>query len=65
MLRLVVVLLLAFITLEAKQNQTALDYINSIRQDTGLIKFKPNKKLDKAAASHANYLLRQQKNGHY
>jgi len=65
LLRLVVVLLLTFITLDAKQNQIALDYLNSIRQDTGLIKFNPNKKLDKAAASHANYLLRQQKNGHY
>jgi len=65
LLRLIVVLLLTFITLDAKQNQTAFDYLNSIRQDAGLIKFKPNKKLDKAAASHANYLLRQQKNGHY
>ena len=65
MLRLVVVLLLTFGTIEAKENQAALGYLNSIRQDAGLIKFKPNKKLDKAAKSHANYLLRQQKNGHY
>jgi hypothetical protein len=54
-----------FITLDAKENQSALHYLNSIRQDAGLIKFKSNKKLDKAAASHASYLVRQQKNGHY
>ncbi len=52
-------------TLEAKQKQSAFKYLNSIRQDAGLIKFKSNKKLDKAAASHAKYLFRQQKNGHY
>ena len=52
-------------TLNAKQNQSALEYINGIRQDVGLIKFKPNKRLDKAARSHANYLVRQHKNGHY
>jgi len=65
LLRLVVVLLLTFVTLHAKEDQNALSYLNSIRQDAGLIKFKPNKKLAKAAASHANYLVRQQKNGHY
>lgn len=65
MLRLVVVLLLTFVTLDAKEDQSALVYLNSIRQDVGLIKFKPNKKLDKAAKSHANYLVRQQKIGHY
>jgi len=65
LLGLVVVLLLTFVTLHAKEDQNALGYLNSIRQDAGLIKFKPNKKLAKAAASHAKYLVRQQKNGHY
>ncbi len=65
LLRLVVVLLLTFVTLHAKEDQNALGYLNSIRQDAGLIQFKPNKKLAKAAASHAKYLVRQQKNGHY
>ncbi len=51
--------------LDAKEYQSALSYLNGIRQELGLIQFKPNKKLDKAAKSHANYLLRQQKNGHY
>ena len=63
--RFIVALLLLFSTLDAKEHQSALNYLNSIRQDAGLIKFKPNKKLDKAAASHANYLVRQQKIGHY
>ena len=63
--RFIVALLLIFSTLDAKEHQSALNYLNSIRQDAGLIKFKPNKKLDKAAASHANYLVRQQKIGHY
>ena len=61
MLRLVVVLFLVFVALDAKEQQNALKYLNSIRQDTGLIKFKSNPKLDKAAASHATYLVRQQK----
>ena len=65
MLRLVIVFLLTFAALDAKENQSALGYLNSIRQNAGLIQFKSNKKLDNAARSHANYLLRQQKNGHY
>jgi hypothetical protein len=65
LLRLALVLLLIFTTLYAKENQNALDYLNTIRQNAGLIKFKPNKKLGKAARSHAHYLVRQQKNGHY
>ena len=52
-------------SLHAKKTQSALEYLNSHRQNSGLIKFKPNKKLHKAARSHANYLVRQQKNGHY
>jgi len=65
LLRLIIVFLLTFALLDAKENQSALGYLNSIRQNVGLIQFKPNKQLDKAARSHANYLLRQQKNGHY
>ncbi|WP_415405975.1 CAP domain-containing protein [Sulfurovum sp. CS9] len=65
MFRFIIALLLIFSTLDAKEHQSALNYLNSIRQDAGLIKLKPNKKLDKAAASHANYLVRQQKIGHY
>jgi len=63
--RFIVGFLLLFSTLDAKEHQSALEYLNSIRQNAGLIQFKPNKKLDKAAAFHANYLVRQQKIGHY
>jgi hypothetical protein len=51
--------------LHAKKTQGALEYLNAHRQKSGLIKFKPNKKLNRAAKSHADYLVRQQKNGHY
>lgn len=53
------------IPLQAKETQGALNYLNSLRQKSGLIKFKSNKKLNKAAKAHASYLVRQQKNGHY
>ena len=60
-------LFLSFFTalLSANEKEDALSYINSLRQKSGLIKFKANKRLDKAASSHASYLLRQQKHGHY
>ncbi len=57
--------LLCVVSLQAKETQGALEYLNLHREKSGLIKFKPNKKLHKAAKSHANYLVRQQKNGHY
>ena len=57
--------LLCVIPLHAKETQSALEYLNAHRQKSGLIKFKPNKKLNKAAKAHANYLVRQQRNGHY
>ena len=57
--------LLGFSVVHAKGSQDALKYLNEIRQHTGLVKFKSNKKLDRAAKSHANYLVRQQKHGHY
>ncbi len=54
-----------FASLEAKETQNALAYLNEIRQKSGLVSFKPNKQLSKAANAHAKYLVRQQKNGHY
>jgi hypothetical protein len=52
-------------SLDAKETQGALEYLNTMRQKSGLIKFKSNTKLNKAASSHASYLIRQQKHGHY
>ena len=60
-----VLLLLFIVSLDAKKPQAPLDYLNTLRQKSGLIKFKPNKKLNRAAKAHASYLVRQQKNGHY
>jgi len=54
-----------FVTLNAKASENILAYLNAIRQNSGLIAFKPNAKLDKAATAHAKYLLRHQKIGHY
>jgi len=62
---LFIFLLLFTVSLNAQEEQSDLAYINSLRQKSGLIKFKSNKKLNKAAKSHASYLVRQQKNGHY
>jgi len=56
---------LSTLSLHAKEQQDALSYINSLRQKSGLIKFKPNSKLSKAAKSHASYLVRQQRIGHF
>ena len=59
-------LLLFTVSLHAKERQKdALNYLNTQRQKSGLIKFKVNKKLNKASKSHASYLVRQQKHGHY
>ena len=62
---LFIFLLLFSVLLQAKEQQSALSYINSLREKSGLIKFKTNEKLNKAAKSHASYLVRQQKHGHY
>ena len=50
--------------MEAKGESDALHYLNTLRQHSGLIKLKANKKLNHATKAHASYLVRQQKNGH-
>jgi len=57
------VLLLTFVV-ESKGESDALHYLNTLRQHSGLIKLKANKKLNHATKAHASYLVRQQKNGH-
>jgi hypothetical protein len=42
-----------------------LSYLNTLRQNAGLIPLTPNRELAKAAKAHARYLVRQQQNGHY
>jgi hypothetical protein len=53
------------VSLEANSKNKGLDYLNNIREHTGLIKLKMNNTLEKAATSHAKYLIQNQKNGHY
>ncbi|MFT7824670.1 MAG: CAP domain-containing protein [Sulfurimonas sp.] len=50
---------------EASQKNIALEYLNTFRIQSGLIPLRSDRLLDKAAISHAHYLLRQQKIGHY
>ncbi len=64
-LRFYLFLALSLVSLDANSKQDGLAYLNNIREDAGLIKLKPNKALQNAAASHANYLIQHQKNGHY
>ena len=49
----------------AGELQGALHYLNTLRQQSGLIPFKENVQLNRAASNHASYLLRQQNIGHY
>lgn len=64
-LRLTLFTVLLLVSLEANSDKQGLTYLNKIREHTGLIAFKPNKALEKAAASHAKYLVQNQTNGHY
>lgn len=57
--------LLLSVSLGANSHKEGLAYLNSIRQQAGLIKLKSNNALQNAAASHAKYLIRHQSSGHY
>ncbi len=52
-------------TLDANNKSIGLDYLNSIREEVGLLPFRSNEALTRAAISHAKYLTRQQVNSHY
>jgi len=60
-----ILLFFAFVSLEAKERQSALTYLNDIRQKSGLITLRSNAQLSKAANAHSKYLVRHQTNGHY
>ena len=64
-LRLTLFTALLLVSLEANSNKQGLAYLNKIREHSGLIALKSNKALDKAAFSHAKYLVQNQTNGHY
>lgn len=63
-LTLLLVCFFTVTTVEAKQSKS-LQYLNTLRTQVGLIPFKTNKALKRAATAHAKYLTRQQANGHY
>lgn len=65
MLRFIFIFLFTLILLYSKNDQNSLVYLNDIRQNAGLIPFTYHSKLSKAAKSHATYLMRQRKYGHY
>jgi uncharacterized protein YkwD len=64
-LRLLTFLTLVSFWLEADTDAKGLAYLNTIREDTGLIRLKHNTALEKAASSHAKYLILNQVYGHY
>jgi len=64
--RSIVLFLLTLFLLEAGERQkSAIDYLNTVRLEAGLIKLRYDKALKKAAVFHAKYLLIQQQYGHY
>lgn len=65
MLRLLLTFFLLFSWLEANTEKEGLSYLNTIRIKSGLIPLRANAKLNKAAASHAKYLIQNQTHGHY
>jgi hypothetical protein len=64
-LRFFTIVTLLLVSLEANSEKDGLSYLNTIREHAGLIQLKSNKNLQSAAASHAKYLIQNQRNGHY
>ncbi len=60
-----IVFVVFFTTLFAGGSKEGLAYINSLRTHAGLIPFHTNSILTKTAKSHAKYLIRNQKMGHF
>lgn len=65
LLRFSLLFFFAYVSLGANERQSALKYLNALRQKSGLIALQYNSQLSKAANAHARYLVRHQKNGHY
>lgn len=53
------------VSLGANSQREGLAYLNSLREHAGLIRLKSSNALQKAAASHARYLVHNQSSGHY
>lgn len=61
----IIVFALAFSAIKADNSSEAFAYLNALRQHSGLVGLKSNDLLQKAAANHARYLIRNQNGGHY
>ncbi|MDD2451811.1 CAP domain-containing protein [Sulfurovum sp.] len=57
-------LLLLSVLLYPGEERRSLDYLNMLRQKSGLIPLQENRLLNRAAASHANYLVLHGQMGH-
>ena len=57
-------LLLLSAFLYAGEERRSLDYLNALRQKSGMIPLQENRLLNQAATSHANYLVLHQQMGH-
>lgn len=57
-------LLLLSALLYSGEERRSLDYLNALRQKSGLLPLQENRLLNRAAASHANYLVLHQQMGH-
>lgn len=63
-LRVLTFLIFLSFWVKADTDTKGLAYLNNIRANAGLIKFKHNTALEKAASSHAKYLILNQVYGH-
>lgn len=57
-------LFLFYTPLQASEESSALPYLNTIRQNSGLIPLRSKTELQKAATAHAKYLISNQTVGH-
>ncbi|MBA1420660.1 MAG: CAP domain-containing protein [Epsilonproteobacteria bacterium] len=64
-LRVLLFVILFCTSVFARELQKGLPYLNALRNHTGLIALHSNRVLNKAATSHAKYLIRHQQTGHY
>jgi len=63
--RMFIYCILISIVAEAGKQQSSISYLNTLRRSAGLTALHSNMVLQKAAKSHAHYLLKQQQYGHY
>ncbi len=47
------------------EKEAALEYLNSLRKNSGMVPFYTNEKLEQSAQNHAKYLIKNDKIGHF